>query len=612
MISCQKRKLDSAEESDSASVNSRTVGIPLPAFIDECFPLFGRDEESLKGGDDPGLLDGYDSPLFEASSCSAPSAPLEEELTSENLKNLKAMIEDSCLSTKPVFKFKMPWERKGLEKIFKKDSSSLIPVPVMTPIEVSLRTIDQTRTAPLPSDRTKRGAYSEVINFDSALTEKEVEDAAMVRALEKWYVVFSSGNEAWPSGFDLHAAVASHSLDDMRTIFGCRSHNTILRRGSSVVQFIKWYRCRYFHLCPFPLSSALIEAYLEHLQKESKSSSCIRGFVEAINFCHYVVGMDIGMPISEVSSAKVKRIIDLSDSARGDKVQARVLTVKEVEHLEYLLSDERVDLLDRVACGCMLFCLYSRSRWSDIRRVYNHINDISETDGRICGYVEFQTRTHKTSRLVAKSGIPMPLVAPVWGLTSPPWGLSFVKVCKFADRPLKSIHYEPLLVAPKHDGNWSDRSVTTKEAGKWLRKLLGSMEGGSQFTTIHTLKSTPLSWIAKWGLDPEVRAVLGHHSTKRSSVECYGRDNLAKPLRDFESVLQQIRTKSFSPDATRSGMLGRPMTADPSETFVAEPPGADLNDDLNDDAKSSTSSEGSTSSSSSSHDEDLQDSVATP
>ena len=44
----------------------------------------------------------------------------------------------------------------------------------------------------------------------------------------------------------------------------------------------------------------------------------------------------------------------------------------------------------------------------------------------------------------------------------------------------------------------------------------------------------------------------GHHSTCKTSAECYARDNLAKPMRDFDLVLQQTRTRTFLPDSTRS------------------------------------------------------------
>ena len=64
-------------------------------------------------------------------------------------------------------------------------------------------------------------------------------------------------------------------------------------------------------------------------------------------------------------------------------------------------------------------------------------------------------------------------------------------------------------------------------------------------------------------LIPDARLILGHHKTGKSSAECYGRDNLAKPLRDFDLVLQPIRTKAFVPDSTRSGMIQHPEIGRP-------------------------------------------------
>ena len=558
-----KRPPDSVDDSDLESITSKTVQLPLPENLDadneanpDACDLFGRDS--------PAQWDEYSVPTpDERAGPDDPSSFLNET----DKRNLKSMIDNACLSVKPTFKFQMPWERKGLSKIFNKDPAKLIPVPVMTPIEFSELSSQSSSVVPHHFGKTIRGVYSEVINFDSTLTEQEVEEAAMTRALEKWYMIFSSGREAWPRGFDLSAAIREHRLADMQVLFGNRSHGTVLRRGTSMLQFVKWYRGKYFGMCPFPLSTEIVDEFVQSLVSENKPASNIRGFVEGLNFCKYVVGMDVCGEQTDIVSAKVKRLIEKQDSMRKEKVQARVLTVQEVEFLEMFLSDERADLTDRVACGCMLFCLYSRSRWSDIRKIYNFVADIAEDDGKISGYLECRTRSHKTARLVAKGGISMPLVAPVWGITSPPWGLAFLKVCKLAQRDVDQLDHEPLPAAPTVNGGWSCRSVTTKEAGKWIRNLLSQMESGANFTTIHTLKGTPLSWCAKWGLDPDARAILGHHATGKSSVECYSRDNLAKPLREFELVLQQIRTRAFSPDATRSGMIKDSSIEDPKSVF---------------------------------------------
>eukprot|EP00435_Cladocopium_sp_Y103_P041887 s2114_g11.t1 len=129
-----------------------------------------------------------------------------------------------------------------------------------------------------------------------------------------------------------------------------------------------------------------------------------------------------------------------------------------------------------------------------------------------------------------------------------------------------------LLPAPLDHGEqaWQDRAVTTTEAGKWLRSMLSKRLGEIEYTTVHTLKSTPLSWCAKAGLDPTTRLLLGHHVTGKHSADVYARDVLAVCLRDFEAVLQRIRNGSLMPDATRSGMVGNAIRSDPKETYVAD------------------------------------------
>ena len=111
-----------------------------------------------------------------------------------------------------------------------------------------------------------------------------------------------------------------------------------------------------------------------------------------------------------------------------------------------------------------------------------------EMDGKIVGYLEFKTRSHKTARLVQRQGLSMPLVAPAWGVGSTPWAIEFAKVAKLAARPLDSLHNTPLLAAPTTDGDWTNRSTSTVEAKRWLLCLLKKSLGkGPEATTIHSL-----------------------------------------------------------------------------------------------------------------------------
>ena len=111
-------------------------------------------------------------------------------------------------------------------------------------------------------------------------------------------------------------------------------------------------------------------------------------------------------------------ILDQKALTRPRRRQARPLAVSEVIYLEELLRDVGVDALDRYAAGVFLFALYGRCRWSDLKQVSHHFLDVNTTKGKTFGYVEFSTFLHKTAAQVARHGLPLPLVAPIWGLTN--------------------------------------------------------------------------------------------------------------------------------------------------------------------------------------------------
>ena len=108
--------------------------------------------------------------------------------------------------------------------------------------------------------------------------------------------------------------------------------------------------------------------------------------------------------LSDTISPKALNLSELANSNRREKRQARTLTVQEVKSLESFMAGEKNVMIDRFACGCFLFALFSRSRWSDLRCVYGFASDIIEIDGKIAGYLEYKTRSHKTARLVQRQG----------------------------------------------------------------------------------------------------------------------------------------------------------------------------------------------------------------
>ena len=301
----------------------------------------------------------------------------------------------------------------------------------------------------------------------------------------------AAGVNGWPRGHDIDHLVAQKGVAGLRTIFGNRRHNAVLKRANSIIRFIHWYTKTAFSVTPFPLQACDVEGYLEFLQEQSASPSALSSFIEAVNFCDKVLNIET---VGTVITPKAMILSEIANARRKEKRQARVLSVREVCSLESFLADERNLVVDRFAAGCFLFALFSRSRWSDLRCVYGHVADIPEVEGKITGYLEYKTRSHKTARLVKKQGLSMPLVAPVWGVGKTPWVLEFVKVAKLADRPLDTLHKVPLLPAPTEDGGRTNRSTSTQEAKKWLLSVLSRALGKDpEMTTIHCLKSIALS-----------------------------------------------------------------------------------------------------------------------
>jgi hypothetical protein len=93
------------ETFDVASLNSEDLKVPLPGDIGQD-PYSEYDVNNLfDTGEASGTDEYVDAPEMRHSE----KEEVVEPLSSDEKRNLKSMIEDSCLSTQPVFKFKMPW-----------------------------------------------------------------------------------------------------------------------------------------------------------------------------------------------------------------------------------------------------------------------------------------------------------------------------------------------------------------------------------------------------------------------------------------------------------------------------------------------------------------------
>ncbi len=143
-----------------------------------------------------------------------------------------------CAATPPVLSVTMPWELPGIRLVLGEDDP-IVPTPVLYPMPI----VDDETSQPRPSHRVARverirGSYHEVIDFKLTLAESEITPARWDRALEKWYLIFAQGREGWPRGHDIESLVGQKGVAGLRTIFGSRSHNTVLKRANSIIQFL--------------------------------------------------------------------------------------------------------------------------------------------------------------------------------------------------------------------------------------------------------------------------------------------------------------------------------------------------------------------------------------
>ena len=190
--------------------------------------------------------DGYQDPEIE----------LEEPQTAEQTARFATIIDDHCLSVPPVMNVKLPWETGVMEAIF---GTSLelpeLPIPRLEPIEIAVDTIRGLSGSAMsqPCSQPGRGVYLRVIDFGARLSDDEIDQKSWNQALERWYIIFSSGRAAWPRGYDLDDILKRYDTMSLKRVFGNRSASTVLKRGNSIIRFMKWHRETHFSLCPFPI-----------------------------------------------------------------------------------------------------------------------------------------------------------------------------------------------------------------------------------------------------------------------------------------------------------------------------------------------------------------------
>ena len=111
-----------------------------------------------------------------------------------------------------------------------------------------------------------------------------------------------------------------------------------------------------------------------------------------------------------------------------------------------------IDIIDKFMLGATLFCLYSRSRWSDIQHLDSMWVDRAEHNGEIFGFIETRTVFHKTATSLKKKSIFLPIVCPILGVTAVDWTSAWFAVCDSLGVNKDLTPFGALCRAPNSDG----------------------------------------------------------------------------------------------------------------------------------------------------------------
>ena len=350
-----------------------------------------------------------------------------------------------------------------------------------------------------------------------------------------------------------------------------KSTATLEKRGCSLISYAKWHRTT-FGTAFLPVQEDRCYEYVKHLRAAKYKPTKAAAFIASLNF-----GGGLWVfsgALSSADSARVKGCANEQYLTKRPLKQKRKLTVDEVRVLENLI-DHAHDKRDRVASGFFISQLHSRARFSSLQFSSSVTLDLCEDQG---GYIEFSCLFNKTSVTKEAKSTFMPHVAPAVGILSTRWAASWMRTLmeenllqaesEFSDNVFTFVK-GCILPEVQKDGSWSDSPLSNSDATRWLNSLL--LMGGASLQidspATHSLKSTPLSWAAKFGIGISDRELFGHHSLGRHmSALTYSRDAQARPLRLYQEVLRSIAAGTFDPDSTRSGrfITKRLKTASPA------------------------------------------------
>ena len=117
------------------------------------------------------------------------------------------------------------------------------------------------------------------------------------------------------------------------------------------------------------------------------------------------------------SSRRLTGLADVMFSKKTALRQAKVLSVEQVLWMHGQLHSDCIHPTDRAIFAYVITALYGRCRHSDLANVIRILEDWDEHGG----FLEIQTRTHKTAKTASNKAVLLRIVAPALGVDGLIW-----------------------------------------------------------------------------------------------------------------------------------------------------------------------------------------------
>ena len=331
--------------------------------------------------------------------------------------------------------------------------------------------------------------------------------------------------------------------------FATKATATLVKRTSSFWNYAKWTAGDYTSSC-LHSTEKMVYSYVCYLRDSNHAATGASHFLESVRFFEAHLKFTM-FKVATVLSPRVVGAAHVQYLTKRKLKQAPNLPLEAVKRLEdeCLHSDS---VVHAVVAGALLFCIFSRARWSDISMI-EHCNIVEHQEVVL---IEAETARHKTSRSKEAQTRLLPFTAIGTFCDDESWAKRFLQA-----RSQSGLGYEDLLVPSFDDrfARWTQIPMSSAEATCFLREILEQGRGAewAMKYSSHSCKATLLTWA---GMTPlfgrDERTQLGHHVEPNTRSQLtYSRDAQILLQLKVMKLINMLKDGSLDPDASRAERL---------------------------------------------------------